>query len=481
MFGVASFVRRPIVWAALTYLVGIALRLDYTFLFHPPAKSVFSDMQFYMGMAEELRRGEVTAPWQVTHPLGFPFLLAWTMGRSLSLERATLLQLGVSLLVPAAAGLLGASAFGRRTGFAAAAFASLYFPFIEYGALFLSEIHFIFFLALAFAGFLSATRATGRRALVFALFGGMALSVAFAMKAVALPGALSFFAVYVIGLRLAPATRRGPARRVAALTLVATLGALPVVLQLTRVCTRANRGSFCVDGNKSTADLLLGHYGRIGLIEWNGDPSHIFRFRSPGALLRHYDEIVQVPFAFYDSGANAAAAWHWIKANPLQAVVLTLDHIYDAFFGTVMWPSDEGNAWMWAHLAQPVFVLCLLLPALFALLQLSQRGLYALLGSRTLLVLSPVVGLILTLMLATGEVRYRIPFDLFFIVVACALVMGDLDRVDSRDTPSNGLSDARRRSSKHPKATEAARASDLGVTRGETLSTGVSLPDSRSR
>lgn len=437
MLGRLSFLRRPIVWAPLSYVVGVALRLYYTLVVHPPANSVFSDMAFYMERAEDLRHGRVTAPWQVTHPLGFPLLLGWALGSHHSLERATLLQLGVSLLVPAAAGLLGASAFGQRTGFAAAAFASLYFPFIEYGALFLSEIHFTFFLALAFAGFLSATRAAGWRAPAFALLGGVAFSLALAMKGVALPATLSFFAVYLLGFCLSPATRRRPARLMAVLTLSAILGSLPLVWKLARLCTRANRGSFCVVGNKASADLLLGHYGRVGLIQWNGEPGHAFQFNSPGALLRHYDNVVQLPFAFYDSGANATEAWHWIKAHPMEATVLTFDHVYDAFFGTVMWPSDAGGQWTWAHLAQPVFLICLLLPTMFALRQVSRRGLRALLGSRTLLVLSPVIGLIVTLMIATGEVRYRIPFDLFFTAVTCALVTGDLNRVDSANSAAS--------------------------------------------
>ena len=48
-------------------------------------------------------------------------------------------------------------------------------------------------------------------------------------------------------------------------------------------------------------------------------------------------------------------------------------------------------------------------------------------ASPTFLVLSPVLGLAFTVAMATGEVRYRIPFDGFFIVVACALVTRELD------------------------------------------------------
>jgi len=69
-------------------------------------------------------------------------------------------------------------------------------------------------------------------------------------------------------------------------------------------------------------------------------------------------------------------------------------------------------------------------PAVLACVGIAKRGARALLLSRTFLVLSPVLALALTVAIATGEVRYRIPFDVFFIVVACALVVGDIARVD---------------------------------------------------
>jgi hypothetical protein len=61
---------------------------------------------------------------------------------------------------------------------------------------------------------------------------------------------------------------------------------------------------------------------------------------------------------------------------------------------------------------------------------LSKRGWRACLTSRTALVLAPIAALTVTVAVATGEVRYRIPFDIFFIVLACAYVVGDLARVD---------------------------------------------------
>ena len=44
--------------------------------------------------------------------------------------------------------------------------------------------------------------------------------------------------------------------------------------------------------------------------------------------------------------------------------------------------------------------------------------------------LAPIVALTITVAIATGEVRYRIPFDIFFIVIVCAYVVGDFARAD---------------------------------------------------
>ena len=202
---VHAVLKHPGVVPALVYLVGIAFRVAYTVEFHRPEKFVSSDMSFYVDLARRLldQNGPV-GPWDVTHPLGYPAFLALMLSHGGSLAQAGYGQLVVGCLVPGAVGLLGAAAFGRRTGLLALAVASLYFPFIEYGSLFLSEIHFTLWLALAFAGFLGAIGARRRAvSLALAAAGGLALSVAIAMKNVGLLAALAFFAVDGVALLLA--------------------------------------------------------------------------------------------------------------------------------------------------------------------------------------------------------------------------------------------------------------------------------------
>ncbi len=433
---VRAVLRHPALGVLLVYLFGVAVRVNYTLNFHPPADFISSDMGMYVALARRLMESSGSLmPWDVTHPLGYPALVAFLMSDGGSLARVADLQIVVSCLVPLALGLLGAAAFGRRTALCAVAVASIYFPFIEYGALILTEIHFILWLTLAFAGFLGAVGARRRGvSIALAVGGGVALSFAISMKAVGLIAAVGFFAVQALAVFIPEMPGASPWRvRLAPWALrvaFAAVGAAPLLGVLARACTRANRGQFCVAGNKPGADFLLGHDGRIADIEWAPDEGHLLGFGSPGAYLRHYETHVKVPFTITDNAANSAAAWHWIFAHPFEAIVLSLDHLYDTFFGVAMWPTFNSGWWPYAHLSQYAFVVFLFVPAVFACVGIAKRGARALLTSRTFLVLSPVLALALTVAIATGEVRYRIPFDVFFIVVACALVAGDIARVD---------------------------------------------------
>jgi 4-amino-4-deoxy-L-arabinose transferase-like glycosyltransferase len=416
---------------ALVYVVGVILRIDYVLNVQRPQDFIYADMRLYYDLATHFATSnEPLMPWDVTHPLGYPVFLSLLRSADGSFARAVNVQLFLSCLVPLAVGLLGARTFGRRTGLLAVAFASLYFPFIEFTGYYLSEIPFILSLTLTFVLFFAARDA--RRlgvSLALAAAAGLTLSLAMAFKSVALPAAVAFFAADAVAIlatrptdggslvtRLRPWLMRGA---------LAGVAALPLLVPMARVCTKANLNRFCVTGNKVGADFLLGHYGRIADIAWGLGQGRGFQFGSPSSYLRHYELHEKVPFPITASAENAAEAWKWIFAHPFEAFVLSLDHIYDAFFATTIWPSFNGPRWALAQLSQYAFIALLFVPAVLVCARLLGRGPRAFLTSRAALVLAPIAALAFTVAVATGEVRYRIPFDIFFIVTACALVTGE--------------------------------------------------------
>ena len=361
-------------------------------------------MGIYVELARKIAAHDPLGPWEVTHPLGYPALLAFLISGAGSLARAVKVQIVISGLVPPALGLLGIAAYGRRTGLLATVFGSLYFPFIEYGALFLTEIHFVFWMTLAFAGFLGARRLPAARSR-HRVRGGRRHR---ALDRGDVQDPRPARGVRLLRRRrrrgrparaAAPAQRRRGRARLKPWVLrgaVAVLAAAPVLGVMSRTCTRAS-GRFCITGKEMGHDFLLGHYGRIADVEWDraGGPRHV-PLRQPELAPPQLRAACKVPFSISDPAANRAEAWRWIAAHPGEAIVLSLDHVYDTLFGPVMWPTmNNGKTWTLAATSQFAFILLLFVPTVLALARVTRRGLRRALASRTALVFAPIAALLI--------------------------------------------------------------------------------------
>jgi hypothetical protein len=202
--------------------------------------------------------------------------------------------------------------------------------------------------------------------------------------------------------------------------LALALGSMPLNAWQVSKCTRANEGHFCIGSNKAPADFLLGHYGRFHVMTWR-DPvtGSTNTYGSPSTAQHCYSEQPEMEFAMTDSAKDFETAMGWIRQHPKQALVLTVEHVYDLFFGALPWPSFNTKYWISNAAAHYIFILFVLFPSSVRCVDiLRRRGLRGFLASTEALVLAPVVGLVVSAAIATGEPRYRIPFDSLFMLVA---------------------------------------------------------------
>lgn len=441
-----TFLRRYLVElvALVAFGVGVWWRYKYIVRWHDPRKYVYSDMKMYVDLGTRLAKpGYDLRPSDVTHPPGVSELLAFFVRRDATrlgilddpkfvdkftklvgegkvLGDLVALQLGLAIVIPLAVGFLGWVAFGRRTGLIAVAVASLYYPFIEYGGYFLAEVYMMVLCPLVVGLYLLAVKTVGRGTrrdlavgLGVAALGGLVFYLALAMKMVALPAVMGFVALHFV-------FTAGPPRKLRAMVAaVFLLAATPGTIGISQRCTEANDGTFCFGSNKSGADFLLGHYGRIQGISWKPKKGPHYSFGSPSAYQHGYRDVPEVPYGLYDSKANEAEAWKWIRKHPGQAVVLSAEHVADSFFGALPWPAYATTFWLGAQAALYLFIGFLLFPTGILLVDvLRQRGLLGLLRSTELAVVSPAFGVALAVAIATGEIRYRLPWDCVFIVLA---------------------------------------------------------------
>ena len=429
---------------ALVFVFGVALRVRHILFVHDPRNFIHDNAKLYMGLAERIATpGHVDRPVDAFAPPGTAFLLSLFYARDPSLALAVRAMLVLAILVPVVVGGLGWVAFGKTTGKIALAISSVYFPFIDYGGYFLSETPFTLLVALTMLIFFFAIqRRNPMSVLAGSLAAGGSASLAIAFKVVALPAMFCLVAAYVLFFRppradQVPADHApGATRKLRMLAAVGVfVGALPLTAAMTVRCTRASDGHVCFVCNKGPSDFLLGHYGRIERLAWNG-PNAIWAL-SASAPQHGYKERPVVGFDVTDGPANSAAAWRWIGAHPGEALVLSCEHVYDLFCGSLPVPGIDTASWLAMESSHFAFLVFLLLPSLFLGFDLIKTwGFRSFLGSSEFLVGAPILGLMAAVFIATGEARYRIPFDPIFILLAIQFYKrcgaGIVDRTSAR-------------------------------------------------
>jgi hypothetical protein len=240
---------------------------------------------------------------------------------------------------------------------------------------------------------------------------GLLVAVGLTFKLLVVPALAPFFALTLFATR---------ANRRSALAFVcgAAIGFLPLTIYTAARCTRYNDNHFCLVSNRSGSEFLGGHYGRIGMIEWD-DPvtKTVLTFGSPASYQHNLTEKKVVHFSITDSAKSKAEAWAWIREHKGEALILSLSHI-DDMFETRPWPS-ASNDWANVELFHYVFLVFILLPCILAIYDVvRERGWRRLLTSRELLLITPLFGLAVTVFVGAGEARYRVPFDTLLLVVA---------------------------------------------------------------
>jgi hypothetical protein len=416
-----SWLPSTITW--LAYALGVLWRWFHLTKWHDPRRFTHPDLQAYVNLAKRLAQpGYALTVGDVPTPPGNTWLLEFFLRRDASLLQQVHFNFLVCALVPLAIGALGWVTFGKRTAQAAVVVASAYFALIDCGAYFTPDVHLALAGTLTIASYLQAMKLvaeapSARRTAAFlglAALSGLLFSLAMALSTVALPAVLGFCAVHFL-------FTRGPKPLRKAMVLAAFLVAsAPLTVKVAARCTAANGGHFCLSSNTTQAEFLLGHYDRTGGIEWRdpAKPGDVAILSNYGAQQHGFRSNKVVGFAITDQKSNSEYAWGWIRQNPGKALLISLEHVWDSLCGTYPWPVLIADQWASGYAAHFLFLAFVLLPALTALVDLlRQRGFVGLLRSMEFAVVSPIFGVCAAAFATTGQVRHRIPWDGFLIVL----------------------------------------------------------------
>ena len=404
--------QRRMVWGS--WLVGGLLRLLYVVVLHPAPLHVYSDMTGYVDWSLRFFNRADTI-FDTIHTPGTPIFFGALHALDPAWNLAEIAQWLLSLGILGLTWQLARRTFGERVGRIALAITAFYFPIIHYAGFFLAENPFTFCTLLALYCFILAVQApNARQALGYSLAAGLAAGLATSFKnAILGPFALT-------GLAYAAYALKGHAKHFAQVAVGALLGLALLLVPMSVRCTRLAEGKFCLGATNTALNVLMGHYGKVGMFRWHDRPRGMeFYSQSPTTALHGYTASADFEFGAYDAAANLRTALAWIGAHPGEALWLSFANVYDLFAMDRLWPGAQLGGMDWSVGFLRFYWLGILLPAVLYLGSQS-RSLFSLgAGMRwELLLLMPTLGMMLTVFLSVSEARYRVPFDPLMIILA---------------------------------------------------------------
>jgi hypothetical protein len=403
--------------ALSAYVFGAILRYQFIFVDNRPTDpaNIFGDIDWYVFQSVRIfDSSHESSLYDTLFPPGVSIYIAVLRWLDPSLHALVSTQWILACLVPVVLGYTTYLLFGRKNALYVFTFSSLYFPLWEYFGYFFSEGPYLFAMYLAFMLLILSLKAKAMSAACFwGILAGFALGISATFKSVALFSAALVVAALLF-CRLKNTFRIWP-------TFVsALLGVIVILTPVSIRATRLNEGRFLLIANDASRTFLLGHQGRVGLTWWI-DSQRDFRmnFINPSTVQHNYHETKTYPFGVYESGPNYAAGWSWIKQNPLEAILLSFEHVFDMFAVALPYPGYFRPYSRWVIFFNQVFIALVLLPTAVHLSRVWRRmssGSPDYIGD--IMATAAASSIFIIAFLFLGEGRYRICYDGFMIMLA---------------------------------------------------------------
>ncbi len=399
----------------LAYLAGLIWRFEFIFVHHPLSNYLYSDMQSYSNEAQRFFSGSQLNASDTLYPPGtsliFGLVQHLTNGGWVGVE---ILMFALSASVPLLIAACAYKLYGLSVGLLAGSFASLYPSFIVFSGFLLSEIPYIFFQALAFLLLLMALGAATRRQ---ALWWGLACGLVLGWTAMIRPTILLatlLLAVVIVSLRSIKKHAF-----VWPIVLAVFVGAIPFIIGTSAWCSRLS-GQFCTISSNGPLNILQGHYDHVGHFNFNDTKNGgVYSFGSPATLQLGYNDSVTLPWGPYDNRDNLNLAKTWSFSHPAQALTMSFEHIVGLFV-TTPWPPSNTTDRHLIRISEWLFRIVVLLPVGAYIIWRFIQRLYRKIkiSAKDWLLLAPILGLFLLTLITYGDPRYRLSFDMFFIILA---------------------------------------------------------------
>jgi hypothetical protein len=384
----------------IIFLVAFCLRLLYATYLHSPELHLFSDMANYHQISEAIGRGEWN-PYHFFQPIGFPLILlgikyvfkSWGSWLGLFQALASTLSLWFIWLVIR-------HELPKRWAIATLAVSALHLPWIIYTGFAFAETFFT--LALSIVLYLSWKLTTGPFSIFTSLLWGGTFIIAFLLKGTHIFLAPLSFLLWWWYLR-----KKAIKNFILPAGLMLAMG-----LGINGILSYKTIDRFQLSASAGGLNLVEGKCPW----KWNEDKNGI-NWASPIYVQRKQNKIKkQWDVPFYESGHFFRQGVQCIVRDPL-VLIHSLEGIPLLFVANNAWPANQIESAYWVWLYEYFFSIFLIVGGVVYFIGLRSYTPEELPKELFIWVL-PAFSLFMTVYIFKSEMRFRIPFDVWFIPVA---------------------------------------------------------------
>jgi len=387
-------------------LCAFILRTVFVFFIHPPEKYLYSDMGDYHYKAVKLSKGVQEGIFDSFHPPGTHYLYSafFRLPQPFFWIKIFNILAGVisCLFIYLSTKIL----FTEKAARIALIISSANYLFIDFSGYLMSETPFILGLSVMFYFILKSIVAKGQQQKwLYSFLAGLFIVLSASFKECILLFVPLFGIWWLFNFRK---------YKLASNPFFCMLGFLPLFVLL---CFRifSLTGKFGIIATTGGATFYTGRT-HVAMVEFrDAKRNSYFGYGSPVAAQKGYSGTERFNAGPYDSGFFFKEGLKEVRKDIPKAIAYSLENIYDLFYSTVIWPTSalEGIQPKVVKYFNIAFVVLVILPAIALLFFQFKR----IVTSPQVLPYLALLVIIITAAVFIGDPRYRVPFDIFSIML----------------------------------------------------------------
>lgn len=381
--------------AFILLAIGFLARLAYVQFINPISSSLYSDMANYLQLADMIKRGEWRES-QFFQPIGFPYFIfilrTFTHNWMTLLEWIQIVSGTISLWL---FWQTAKASFGEKIGLISLAIGSVHLPWLAFTGLALAENLFIFFLSFLAWITLKLVREVKVQ---FAVIWAVIFFTAFLTK-----GTHIFYGpLFVLGFFYFH--RKSSIRNILIISIIISAGLLSHGL-----FTKNKIGHFQISASAGGLNFVEGKCPQKNNADNTG-----YSWLSPLYHQLDMNQLKKWDRPFTDSGYFMNEGLNCIAKNPF-VLIQSLEGIPFLFFGNTLWPANQSSIAQQMRLYE-LFFSCFCLVGLTVYIRFLKNSSNR--QEEILVWVLPILSVMICVYIFKSELRFRIPFDIWFIPVA---------------------------------------------------------------